>query len=96
MTIIIYFPDNTIWLGTVMKNFATQALYSAPFSVDTFFVLSGLLVSYLFLRDFHKRQIGPVGLLKALPVIYLHRYVRYDFQHAKHNLYVCDNIEKQD
>ncbi|XP_067940877.1 nose resistant to fluoxetine protein 6-like isoform X2 [Watersipora subatra] len=68
--------DNGTFALDLMKNFSTQAIFSATLSVDTFFVLSGLLVAYLFLRDFHRRQVQPIGFLQALPVIYLHRYVR--------------------
>ena len=35
-----------------------------------------MLVSYLFLKDFRKRQIQVKDFFKALPLIYLHRYVR--------------------
>jgi len=61
---------------TLYKRFASEVIMNATVSVDTFFVLSGLLVSYLFLKDFHKRKARLVDFAKGLPLMYLHRYLR--------------------
>ncbi|XP_060590858.1 O-acyltransferase like protein-like isoform X2 [Ruditapes philippinarum] len=61
-----YFPALT-------KRFTFQAIMNATFSVDTFFVLSGLLVSYLSLKELKKRG----GALKFNWLLfYFHRYWR--------------------
>ncbi|XP_045202055.2 nose resistant to fluoxetine protein 6-like [Mercenaria mercenaria] len=57
----------------IAKRFTFQAIMNASFSVDTFFVLSGLLVSYLSLREMKKRG----GALKFNWLLfYFHRYWR--------------------
>nr|XP_002741291.2 PREDICTED: nose resistant to fluoxetine protein 6-like [Saccoglossus kowalevskii] len=43
--------DNSAVIGDIMKRFTFQAISNATFSVDTFFFLSGLLVTYLTLRE---------------------------------------------
>ena len=60
----------------VVKNFndatrlSSQAILSGELSVDSFFFLSGLLVSYLSMKRFEKD--GKLPLLRY----YLHRYIR--------------------
>ncbi|XP_053380228.1 nose resistant to fluoxetine protein 6-like [Mercenaria mercenaria] len=55
------------------KRFTFQAIMNATVSVDTFFVLSGLLVSYLSLREMKKRG-APLKFNWLL--FYFHRYWR--------------------
>ncbi|XP_052787971.1 nose resistant to fluoxetine protein 6-like [Mya arenaria] len=43
------------FLPVVFKRFTYQVIVNATFAVDTFFVLSGLLVAYLTLREMKKR-----------------------------------------
>uniref|UniRef100_A0A8W8LEU9 Nose resistant-to-fluoxetine protein N-terminal domain-containing protein n=3 Tax=Magallana gigas TaxID=29159 RepID=A0A8W8LEU9_MAGGI len=50
---------------------ASQAIFNAPFSVDSFFVLSGLLTSYLLLKQMEKTK-GSVNW----GLYYFHRYWR--------------------
>ncbi|XP_067940094.1 nose resistant to fluoxetine protein 6-like [Watersipora subatra] len=59
-----------------VSEFLFQAITNATVSVDTFFMISGLLTAYLMLKDFHRRQIGGLDFLKTVPVLYLHRYLR--------------------
>ncbi|XP_050405941.2 nose resistant to fluoxetine protein 6 [Patella vulgata] len=40
----------------VIKTFSFQPMLNAPLAVDTFFVLSGLLVSYLFIKEISKTK----------------------------------------
>ncbi|XP_045202111.2 nose resistant to fluoxetine protein 6-like [Mercenaria mercenaria] len=61
-----YFPQ-------VMKRFTFQAVSNATVSVDTFFVLSGLLVSYLSLREMKK--VGGARRFKW-GMFYFHRFWR--------------------
>eukprot|EP00794_Sanderia_malayensis_P019239 gene19239-21167_t len=71
--------DNIIDGFAIVHRLSFQAIANAYFSVDTFFLLSGLLVSYLCLRRFDNyfgstfmRYFG----LKFLPQYYLHRFLR--------------------
>ncbi|XP_066933870.1 nose resistant to fluoxetine protein 6-like [Clytia hemisphaerica] len=63
--------DNpVIFLNDWLKRFSFQAIGNAPVSVDSFFVLSGLLVGYLSFKRFETH--GKLPLLRY----YLHRYIR--------------------
>ncbi|KAK2175029.1 hypothetical protein NP493_758g01001 [Ridgeia piscesae] len=68
----MYFK-NPIVILSYLKRFTFQAIWNATVSVDSFFVMSGTLVSYLLLREM-KRKGGPwkVNWLH----FYLHRYWR--------------------
>ncbi|KAK6182375.1 hypothetical protein SNE40_010080 [Patella caerulea] len=57
-----------------MQTFGFQFIINGTLSVDTFFVLSGLLVAYLFLRDC-SRMGGKVSG-KQMGLYYFHRYWR--------------------
>ncbi|XP_013404082.1 nose resistant to fluoxetine protein 6 [Lingula anatina] len=62
-------------LGAMKKteDFSFQAITNAVYSVDTFFLLSGVLVAYLFLRQL-RREKGPH--VKSMVMYYVHRYTR--------------------
>ncbi|RUS90313.1 hypothetical protein EGW08_001911, partial [Elysia chlorotica] len=55
------------------KWWTFHAILNAPYAVDTFFTISGCLVSYLFLRGVKK-----AGGLKVAHMVmyYVHRYLR--------------------
>ncbi|KAL3870231.1 hypothetical protein ACJMK2_038308 [Sinanodonta woodiana] len=57
----------------MLKRFTFQAIYNGTFSVDSFFVLSGLLLAYLTFRDLEK-----VGGVKKFgwKMFYFHRFWR--------------------
>ena len=59
---------------SVGRRFSYQALLNGFLSVDSFFFLSGLLVSYLTLRDMSRRKPG----FKRFPILmyYIHRFLR--------------------
>ena len=63
--------DNPFMLKDVLSRFTFQAVGNAYFAVDSFFVLSGLLVAYLSMRQM-KRKNGRFPFLSY----YLHRYLR--------------------
>jgi len=64
--------ENVTQTGKVHVNRWTfQAIYNATFSVDSFFVLSGLLLTYLTLSEMRKRN----GQIKWW-LFYVHRYLR--------------------
>ncbi|KAL4219668.1 hypothetical protein ACF0H5_022240 [Mactra antiquata] len=66
--------DNTVeFLGHMYKRFSFQAIENETVAVDTFFVLSGLLVAYLSLREMKKRG-GPTKFNWLM--FYFHRFWR--------------------
>ena len=69
----------TYVLTHLPQRFSFQAIINAYFSVDSFFFLSGVLVSYLTLREMERRK----GWLR-FPVItyYIHRYLRLTMVYA--------------
>ncbi|KAH9525823.1 Nose resistant to fluoxetine protein 6 [Bulinus truncatus] len=64
---------NVLTLFEMTKWWSFQGIINAPFAVDTFFMLSGCLVSFLFLRSVQK-----TGKLtcKHMILYYVHRYLR--------------------
>ena len=56
---------------TVLKRFPFQLVYNFTFSVDSFFVLSGLLLSYLSIKEMDRRQ-GKFPFI----TFYVHRLIR--------------------
>ena len=67
------FPtSNVATLFGLFQRFEFQAVNNAFVSVDTFFLMSGCLVSYLMFKEMDKTR-GRVNFL----VMYIHRYLRY-------------------
>ena len=67
------FPtSNVATLFGLNQRFEFQAVNNAFVSVDTFFLMSGCLLSYLMLKELDKTR-GRVNFL----VMYIHRYLRY-------------------
>ena len=67
------FPtSNVATLFGLFQRFEFQAVNNAFVSVDTFFLMSGCLISYLMLKELEKTK-GRVNFL----VMYIHRYLRY-------------------
>ena len=67
--------DNPVWaLNTIQNSWTMEAVEQGLFSVDSFFFLSGLLVSYIFLkrRSSVDQLTSPLTWVKVT----LHRYVR--------------------
>jgi len=64
------FVENPLDLRKVLRRFTFLSVENAFFSVDSFFLLSGLLVSYLGLKRLESK-----GKLPAWK-FYLHRYIR--------------------
>ena len=63
--------DNPTHLRSTLSRFSFQPIGNGFFAVDTFFLLSGLLVAYLSMRQM-KRKKGRFPFL----TYYLHRYLR--------------------
>lgn len=51
-----------------------ETIVNATVSVDSFFLMSGLLISYLLLKELDRNS-GKFNL----GLLYLHRYLRYHF-----------------
>jgi len=64
-------------VGGWLKRWTFQVIMNATVSVDSFFVLSALLTSYLFLKQLEKKKTTPVKFFITVPIMYLHRYLRY-------------------
>ena len=58
---------------SVLNRFEFQVVINAFVSVDSFFLMSGCLVSYLMLKDLDKTK-GRI----SFPLLYLHRYLRFE------------------
>mgnify|MGYP001795171562 CR=1 FL=1 len=70
-----------MYIEDLLERWTLQPILNASVSVDSFFVLSGFLVAFLFMKDFSRRDIKLKGLLKGVPMIYIQRYFRYQSQH---------------
>ena len=67
------FPtSNVATLFGLFQRFEFQAVNNAFVSVDTFFLMSGCLISYLMLKELEKTK-GRINFL----LMYIHRYLRY-------------------
>lgn len=69
----ILYTNNVLDLLAWNRNIAIEFIYSAEFSVDTFFVLSGFLTTILFVRQVEKEKRLS---LRLMFLYYLHRYIR--------------------
>ena len=74
---VVYSTENTLYVGDLVERWTFQPILNATVSVDSFFVLSGFLVAFLFMKDFSRRDIKLKGFLKGVPMIYIQRYFRY-------------------
>ncbi|XP_021359994.1 nose resistant to fluoxetine protein 6-like [Mizuhopecten yessoensis] len=63
--------QNPSFMSEFMSNWTSMALVNALLSVDTFFTLSGLLVSYLFMKEMKKEK-GRINWF----MFYFHRFWR--------------------
>ncbi|XP_011495596.1 PREDICTED: nose resistant to fluoxetine protein 6-like [Ceratosolen solmsi marchali] len=61
---------NMIDVSKLLITWEYIYVYTAPFAVDTFFALSGLLMTYMFLKQIRKQKTFNI------PMYYLHRYLR--------------------
>ncbi|KAK7865133.1 hypothetical protein R5R35_002196 [Gryllus longicercus] len=69
--ITMTYPNlNPTFLQTFLLDWWRVGITNATVSVDTFFVVSGLLVGYLFFKQ------KPADRRLNLPLYYLHRYIR--------------------
>ncbi|XP_056013122.1 nose resistant to fluoxetine protein 6-like isoform X3 [Ostrea edulis] len=64
-----YFP-------LVLKRRSYQAILNAFVSVDSFFVLSGLLVAYLLLKELRRNEGKKINWIAFIAKFYFHRYWR--------------------
>lgn len=59
--LLSYFSDNMEYRKVVQKELWFQAIINGAFSVDTFFFVSGLLVSFLYFRTNAKGKLDPLS-----------------------------------
>ena len=64
-------PDNIVQALHVTQRFTFEAVANAYVSVDTFFLLSGLLFSYLTLKKLKEKSMRLIDV----PLLYVHRSV---------------------
>ncbi|KAK5575051.1 hypothetical protein RB653_010306 [Dictyostelium firmibasis] len=72
-----YGYDNLAYIatGSTLKTFAAQSIFGGEFAVDTFFMLSGFLVSFSVLNQLTKRN-SIYGSIKFWLAYVVHRFVR--------------------
>ena len=73
-----HFVENPLIAKTFPKQIGFQLINNATVSVDTFFVMSGFLLTYLFLK--RVENIGMDDTIKSIKfwvMYYVHRYIRY-------------------
>lgn len=68
-----YYRNLEKTVARIFSRWTYQIVIAGEFAVDTFFFMSGLLVTYLLLKDLYKRA---PKLKKWLPMYYIHRLVR--------------------
>merc|ERR1719427_2583896 len=71
-TVLASLPNNLLSVTNIVHRFSFLGVVSAYVSVDTFFVLAGLLFSYLTLKKVHKHGMKCTEVL----MMYVHRYIR--------------------
>ncbi|XP_055326560.1 nose resistant to fluoxetine protein 6 [Sitodiplosis mosellana] len=59
--IVFKYADNMELRKVVEKEFWFQTISNGTFSVDTFFFISGFLVSYIYFRNDHKGNLDPLS-----------------------------------
>uniref|UniRef100_A0A1I7UU44 NRF domain-containing protein n=1 Tax=Caenorhabditis tropicalis TaxID=1561998 RepID=A0A1I7UU44_9PELO len=70
----LMFPDVLLPITTFTHHLWNHLLLNAFYSVDTFFLLSGLVVSYLFFKT--KLKIAQIKSPMTWILFYIHRYLR--------------------
>ncbi|VDM46254.1 unnamed protein product [Toxocara canis] len=61
----------------IIRDWSTQILTNAFFAVDTFFFMSGLLVSYIWFKEFYRNKRRQMSAY-AWIMFYVHRIIRND------------------
>ena len=71
-SVLPYFPiRNLLWFSKrLTQSYAVDALRNPWVSVDSFFLISGILVTYLMLKELDKNK------RINYPMMYIHRYLR--------------------
>lgn len=72
----INFDENIFGFQNSFSNFSMQFISNGYVSVDSFFLISGTLLSYLTLKELDKIK-GRVWTPIFWPMFYIHRYLRY-------------------
>lgn len=82
---LIYFIDNLPLIIKVSNNFVGQVMSNATLSVDTYFFMSGFLLTYIYLTKvtsiLEYKSISLTVKLKYFFIGVMHRFVRYIFRY---------------
>ncbi|XP_041372385.1 uncharacterized protein LOC121385683 isoform X2 [Gigantopelta aegis] len=72
-TLLLLYPasENPLTIADYLKSYHFQVIKNAGFSVDTFFLLSGVLTAYLFLKETSKTS---RVTCKQMALYYFHRF----------------------
>jgi len=75
---MVYFfiTANPLIILSWSKYWTCQLVLNGQLSVDSFFVLSAVLTSYLLLVQLEKGKTTFRKFFISVPVMYLHRYIR--------------------
>jgi len=78
------YTDNKVWSFRFFENYAGYMIDIGVLSVDTFFVSSGCLVTYLYLKNETNKQLTkPINCREKLIDFFINiikRFVRYIFR----------------
>ncbi|UJR22251.1 hypothetical protein I4U23_025312 [Adineta vaga] len=75
-----FYSDNALTIFNWIRQFWFQIIIQAVFSIDSFFLLSGLLASFLFFVS--KIENEQFSILRFLINHYIYRYLRYTIFYA--------------
>lgn len=71
--------DNRVWFARESENFATQVITNATLSVDTFFLISGFLFTYLYFANKNNKKLHLLsyGTMFKIYLLYIaKRFIR--------------------
>jgi len=75
------YADNKIWALRISEGFPVQVISNATISVDTYLFLSGLLLTYMYMKNkMDKERNKPINYgekLNEFFVCIIRRFIRY-------------------
>lgn len=87
--IIFPYADNRVWTWKFADSFMNQILGNAALGVDTYFFLSGLLVSYFYIKNkMDKDRIQPLtykAKTNEFVFLVIRRFIRYVLCYLNNN-----------
>jgi len=92
---VLNIVDNPQFNVALFSSFASQIVVSISFAVDTFFLLSAILIGFLQLKHLAKEEPTIERFFKSLPHLYLHRYIRQAVKVQFRPQNICLNSSNQ-